>query len=238
MDPDAKEVTEQYQYPLHKLFTVFNQIDLTIKNKCQLFDNLVVPILNYGAEVLVYNKCKDIESVHSKFIRKLLHVQKSTNLDGLFGELRRYHMKIRRQIIMVKFWSKLVNLDNSSIIKKIYNMLKNEANNNRTMKGINWASHMKTLLDSLGLSNLWANQDTVTINYNYIKQRIIDNYIQTWHSNINESKRLDSYSKYKENFVLEEYLSKTTNRKYTTSLTRFSLSSHELLIEKGRHLHI
>ena len=97
---------------------------------------------------------------------------------------------------------------------------------------------MKTLLDSLGLSNLWANQDTVTINYNYIKQRIIDNYIQTWHSNINESKRLESYSKYKENFELEEYLSIITNRKYTTSLTRFRLSSHELLIEKGRHLHI
>ena len=58
------------------------------------------------------------------------------------------------------------------------------------MKEINWASHMKSLLYSLGLSNLWANQDTVTINYNYIKQRIIDNYIQPWHSNINKSKRL------------------------------------------------
>ena len=84
----------------------------------------MVPILNYGAEVLGYNKCKDIESVHCKFIRKLLHVQKSTNLNGLYGELRRYPMKIRRQIIMLKSWSKLVNLDNSYITKKIYNMFK------------------------------------------------------------------------------------------------------------------
>ena len=119
-----KKLTEQSQYPLHKLFTVFNKIDLTIKNKYQLFDNLVAPILNYGAEVLRYNKCKDIESVHCKFIRKLLHVQKSTTLDGLYGELGRNPMKIRRQIIMVKFWSKLVNLDNSRLIKKICNMLK------------------------------------------------------------------------------------------------------------------
>ena len=119
-----KKLTEQSQYPLHKLFTVFNKIDLTIKNKCQLFDNLVAPTLNYGAEVLRYNKCKDIESVHCKFIRKLLHVQKSTNLDGLYGELGRNPMKIRRQIIMVKFWSKLVNLDNSRLIKKICYMIK------------------------------------------------------------------------------------------------------------------
>ena len=139
---------------------------------------------------------------------------------------------------MVKFWTKLLNLDDNNITKKIYNMLKNEANNNSTLKGINLASHMKTLLDRLGLSNLWANQDTLTINYNYIKQRIIDNYIQIWHSNIHESKRLESYSKFKENFELEEYLSIITNKKYITSLTKFRLSSHELLIEKGRHLHI
>ena len=207
-----KKLTEQSQYPLHKLFTVFNQLDLTIKNKCQLFDNLVAPILNYGAEVLGYNECKDTECVHCKFMRKVLHVQKSTNLDGLYGELGRYPMKIRRQITMVKFWTKLLNLDDNNITKKIYNMLKNEANNNRTLKGINLASHMKTLLDRLGLSNLWANQDTLTINYNYIKQRIIDNYIQIWHSNIHESKRLESYSKFKENFELEEYLSIITNK--------------------------
>ena len=48
-----------------------------------------------------------------------------------------------------------------------------------TLKGINLASNMKTLLDRLELSNLWANQDTLTINYNYIKQRIIDKVLHT-----------------------------------------------------------
>ena len=57
-------------------------------------------------------------------MRKVLHVQKSTNLDGLYGELGRYPMKIRRQITMVKFWTKLLNLDDNNITKKIYNMLK------------------------------------------------------------------------------------------------------------------
>ena len=46
---------------------------------------------------------------------------------------------------------------------------------------------------------------------------------------------LDSYSR---KFRIRKVSFYKTNKKYTTSLTRFRLSSHELLIEKERHLHI
>ena len=41
----------------HNLFIVFNQIDLTAKDKCSLFDSLVRYILNYGAEIFGYHEC-------------------------------------------------------------------------------------------------------------------------------------------------------------------------------------
>ena len=41
----------------HNLFIVFNQIDLTAKDKCSLFDSLLRYILNYGAEIFGYHEC-------------------------------------------------------------------------------------------------------------------------------------------------------------------------------------
>ena len=85
-----KRIAQHSLFSLHKLFIVFNQLELTSSDKCRLFDSLVGSILNYSAEVWGYKDSKDIEQVHCKFLRKVLCVKKSTNLDALYGELGRY----------------------------------------------------------------------------------------------------------------------------------------------------
>ena len=72
---------------------------LTITDKCHLFDSLVGSILNYSAEVWGNTKSDEIERIHCKFLRKVLCVNKSTNLDGLYGELGRYPMKIKKSLL-------------------------------------------------------------------------------------------------------------------------------------------
>ena len=71
-----------------------------------------------------------------------------------------------------------------------------------------------------------------------IKQRIPDQYYQSWYSNINNSQRLAAYSRFKHSFNLELYLDIIYDRQFKVILTSFRLSSHRLKIEKGRYFNI
>lgn len=80
----------------------------------------------------------------------------------------------------------------------------------------------------MGLQNLWLQQDTININLEMLKQRIIDQYCQSWYSDINNSNRQQSYSIFK----LEQYLDKIQDKILKTAPTKFSFL-HDLATEKG-----
>ena len=114
-------------------------------------------------------------------------------------------------------------------------MLKTYADNNVTYSKNNWALQIKIMLQNLGLGELWTNQEHCDIFLPEIKQRILDQYYQSWYSEINNSQRLASYSRIKHSFESEPYLDDTSERKYRIALSKFRLSSHNLEIEVGRY---
>lgn len=230
-----KRLSQHAAFALHNLFSLFRQIEFTTSQKCKLFDVLVGSILNYSAEVWGYNDAKDVEILHTKFCRWILQVRKSTNLSGLYWELGRFPLIIYRKISMIRYWIKLLRSSDTFIPKKMYEILKNDIENNRTYNGLNWALQIKNILDSLGLSNIWIHQTGIDIPFNLIKQRMTDTYKQSWYSTINNSKRLEMYARYKHDFELENYLDFITEKKYKIALTQFRLSSHDLAVERGRY---
>ena len=102
---------------------------------------------------------KDIEIIHTKFLRKVLCVNKSTNLLGLYGELGRIPLYIMGKANMVRYWIKLLKSNENKITKQVYQMLRQDANNNISYNKLSWASHIKSILETLGLSNFWTTQD-------------------------------------------------------------------------------
>ena len=60
-----------------------------------------------------------------------------------------------RKINMIKYWIKILISDESSILRKIYNMLKNDANNGYNYNKQNWAYQIKLLLENIGYANLF-----------------------------------------------------------------------------------
>ena len=66
-------------------------MEIQVSQKCKLFDILVGSILNFGAEIWGTHEAADIEIIHSKFLRRILCVKKSTNLTALYGELGDSH---------------------------------------------------------------------------------------------------------------------------------------------------
>ena len=208
-----KRIAEHASYALHNLFALFNQIELSISEKCRLFDTLVGSILNYSAEVIGLYEAKDIELIHTKFCRWILHVRKSTNLTGLYGKLGRVPFIVIRKIRMINYWIKLLSLGENTVPRKIYMMLKHDAANNISYNGANWAFQIKSLLDKIGLTYVWLRQGDITIPFSLIKQRILDLYKQTWYAEINNSNRLLMYSRFKHELDFENYLDFISEKK-------------------------
>ena len=82
---------------------------------------------------------------------------------------------------MIRYWIKLHISGDNFIPKKVYIMLKNDAGNNITYNGLNWAYQIKCILDSIGLSYVWNDQFFLdTVPFTLIKQRLIDMYQQIY----------------------------------------------------------
>ena len=236
-----KHIAKHSQSALHNLFIVFNQLGLSTKEKCNLFDSLVGTKLTYSAEIWGLKESNDIELVHRKFLRKILTVRKSTNSDGLYGELGRYPIIIKQKLKVLKYWIKTINPNNKLLTRNIYHMLKEDADENITYGNKNWAFEIKSLLENIGLAHIWWNQNEVLPNdydLKIISDRIYDIFKQSWYSNINNSNRLASYSTYKEDFEFETYLNRINVTRFRIALTQFRISAHNLAIEKGRHENI
>ena len=99
---------------MRNLFPLFKQIELPVSEKCKIFDTVVGSILNYSTEVWGTHDGKDIELIHTKLCRWILHVRKSKNLSGLYGELGRVPFHITRKIRMIMYWIKLLNLQENA----------------------------------------------------------------------------------------------------------------------------
>ena len=55
---------------------------------------------------------------------------------------------------------------------------------------------------------------------------------------MNNSNRLEMYSRYKHEFELENYLDFIKDKRFRFALTKFRLASHDLAIERGRYENI
>ena len=233
-----KSIADHASYALHNLFSLFTQIEISVTQKCNLFDALVGSVLNYSSEIWGGHEAKDVELIHNKFCRKVLCVRQSTNLNGIFGELGRVPMFIIRKINMIRYWFKILRSEENALPLVVYRMFKLDVDNSITYNGANWAFQIKTILETHGFSNIWLNQDVTSVSFPVIKQRILDVYHQSWYADINNSPRLSTYCRFKHTFVLEKYLHFILEKKYRLALCQFRISAHNLAIEIVRHQNI
>ena len=216
---------------LNTLMSNIRNLNLSTKVVCQLFDAFVGSILNYNCEVWGYTKSKELERIHLKFCKNLLHLRRSTSTFGIYGELGRYPLYVGRYSRIIKYWFKLVSTDNI-ILSTVYNSMLQDCCKGKK----NWVSNVKYLLESNGFANVWTNPFSVNGKTFHIcfKKRLEECFVQTWHGNVIESSVLFSYKFFKIEFGLETYLN-CLPKHLRYFLAKLRLSSHSLRIETGRY---
>ena len=113
-----------------------------------MFDQLVSPILNYGSEIWGLTESMVLERVLIKFCKKLLGVKIQTQNNFVYGELGRTSLITKRAINVIRYWLKIIQLENHKYVKCIYSHmcenLINKQNNH------SWAKSVCNQLQTLG----------------------------------------------------------------------------------------
>lgn len=106
------------------------------------------------------------------------------------------------------------------------------------LNGVNykWLCYTKSIFDGCGLSNIWLSQtfSSKTWLVKCIKQKLCDQFIQQWSSDIEISSKGISYRLFVDNFEMQHYLLSNISTKNKILLCKFRTSNHKLPIETGR----
>ena len=99
-----------------------------------------------------------------------------------------------------------------------------------------WLCHVKYILNNIGLSNLWLNQEIVNCKWfkAVVKLKLTDQYHQQWGSNICNSDGFTTYRIIKYDFKKETYLL-VLPPNLSRPLFKFRTCNHRLPIQQGRY---
>lgn len=205
------------------------------KTLLQLFESYTMPVLNYASEIWChYKELPDIERVQLRFLKHTLGVKDSTCSLAIYGETGCFPIYIQHICKIIKYWCRIVKLDNSVLVKKAYNCLKELD----TFGFKTWAHKVKSILINYDLLQYWNCENLVIANkrfYEDFKKKVKDLYISSWSTDIFNYPQLRTFVNFKNTFEMSHYLLGVKNFKIRKQIAKFRLSSHSLEIEKGRH---
>lgn len=228
-----KHIADQARKALFGLYKKIRNLDLPIDCQLKLFDNTIVPILTYGSEIWGYGDLSIIEKVHTDFMKYILNVKKSTPHVMLYGELGRFPISLTIKKRTISFWSKLLLGKISKLSSRLYSILYDDFSANSF--DFPWIHNVKSILDEVGMSNIWINQNPQNSNWlaNTVFQKNQDQFKQSWSALLNESSKCVNYRMFKTEHKFEKYLI-SLPIKLRKTFTNYRLCNNRLPIETGR----
>ena len=94
----------------------------------------------------------------------------------MYGELCKMPLRVVTKFGMLKYWIRILeNSNENPFVYKLYEIMYNEVLIQGRYRIIdNWSFQIKNVLDELGFSDVWLNQNHIVPNFTLLKQRIID----------------------------------------------------------------
>ena len=187
----------------------------------KIFDAQIQPIMQYGSEIWgLYKASGECEKVHLYALKKFLNVDLKTPNDLVYTELHRYPIVINSYINAIRYWLKIVHMEQTRIPRKAYEILcKLDKKGKET-----WATKVRLLLFQNGFGYAWEHQG-VGNNKLFLKtlrERLIDIRWQNVHEHITNSERFSFYSQITcSDSLLPCYISLDLKRHLKCIMTKF-----------------
>lgn len=182
--------------------------------------------MDYGSEVWGFKNHVKLNMVQQRAIRYYLGVNKFTPIHGLYGECSWLLCKYRQWGNMIRYWNRLVKLDDNRLTKKIFQY--DVAN-----CGENWSGDILKIVNELNLGiNIY--------NYELCNMEVLSNSLKNLNDNylwdgISKSAKLRTYRKFKYSISEENYLIMFIPRNERAKLAQFRLGVLPIRVETGRY---
>jgi hypothetical protein len=89
----------------------------------ELFNKLILPILNYGSELTGFSNFNRIEQMHLKLCKQILGFGTQTQNNFIYGELGRTPLKQNRLVSVIRYWLKLNHCSDLKYGKRVYMLM-------------------------------------------------------------------------------------------------------------------
>ena len=208
------------------------EFNRNIQTTLHIINSLVMPIALYASDFwgcMKLAKGNPIDTLNLRICKQLLGVQKQTTSIGVLLELGRIPLHIDAIKLSIKNWERIRKGNANKIICSSY------------LEAVNlnlpWIDRIRFQLESNGMWSFFLNQyaDKPVFIYNKIYQRLSDIFHQEAFNTItSDGSKLRTYGLVKKNIGFENYLSDIKNVKDRRILSKFRLSNHSLMIERGR----
>jgi hypothetical protein len=202
----------------------------------KLFDSLVVSVLRYGSEVwygsLSQSARKPFEVMHTKFLRYVLGIRRSTPLIAIYGETGRFPLDLSFRAAGVKY--------------AIYLFRRTDLGQNsplqwaRGYSAATWeggAPALSFLSTVCAVSSHQACDSILAASMSFARWRFAEHeaWQAQWKLDLqSDAHKLSTYKLFKFEMGIESYLVQVHNHTHRKSLSRFRMSSHNLAIERLR----
>ena len=219
---------------MYSMLVKSRKLCLPVDIQLKLFHQCITPILLYGCKVWGYENLDQIEVFHRNFLKKLLHVRNSTTNCMVYGETGETNLSCFIENRMLGYWARIVTGNQNKLSFVMYRLLRSVHGHNGFES--KWLSHVKTLLDHRGFSNLWfidfTNNNMSKIWFKiFLKLRGSDMYAQKWSSEVWDHSSCYNYRIFKQELQCENYLS-ILDTKDSISLIRFRCRNSNLPVSK------
>ena len=180
----------------------YRKLNLPVDIQVELFDQLVVPIVTYGCEVWGYENIKCAEIFYTKFLKRLLHLNKSTANCMIYSEVGKHPLSKTVELRMLNFWHSLLISDQNKISSKMYLLLRS-----MDLKNIYhspWIIKIKSLLNNCGLPDYWNTAQNIEHKQftHILKQRLNDIYEQQIQADIENNNSHCNFYKIIKNLLI------------------------------------
>jgi hypothetical protein len=222
---------------------------LSVKASINLYESLVRSILEYGAEVWGDEVWEEGERVQREMGRRILRCHGKTTNAAVIGEMGWWKLRTRRDFMKLKYWIKILLMDDSRLVKRVYRASKKAYMDQGTR---NWCQVIHKLVIKYKLEDLWKDESAVLRPaeledapdrntprirrhwFRWIYKRMHEVEQEEWLKEINSKAKLRTYRTFKTKLELEPYLLSENNKPGRYLLTSIRTGTNKLRIETGR----
>ena len=212
---------------------------LSVKACINLYQALVRSVLEYGCEIWGDENWEEGERVQREMGRRILRCNGKTTNEAVLGELGWWRLRTRRDFCKLKYWIKILTMDDTRLVRKIYRVSKHKYMSEGTN---NWCKMIHSLAAKYNLLDLWTDESLIhqhEENTRDIWINIVFNKVQAveqeqWLKAIDKKPKLRTYRTFKSKLELEPYLLSGTQKTARYLLTSIRTGTNKLRIETGR----